>query len=142
VLLDAYERYHLPLAITEVHLGDRVEEQIRWAAEAWNGAVRSREVGIPCLGVTFWALLGSYFWNALLTVDNGHYESGVFEVLRGEPHPTELAELVRQCARGEVLSHPALAELGWWHQPGRIQYDLESNSLPPEDIVPSPFIAA
>ncbi len=126
VLRKAHERYSLPLAITEVHLGDRAEEQIRWAAEAWNGAVRIRDAGVPCRAVTFWALLGSYFWNTLVTTDNGHYEPGVFEMLRGEPQPTGLAELVRQCARGETPCHPALTELGWWHQPGRIQYDIEA----------------
>jgi dTDP-4-dehydrorhamnose reductase len=126
VLLEAHERYGLPLAITEVHLGDRVEEQIRWAAEAWNGAARARDAAVSCRAVTFWALLGSYFWNELVTVENGHYEPGVFELLRSKPHPTALAELVRQCARGETVRHPALAEAGWWRQPGRIQYDIDA----------------
>ncbi len=143
VLLEAHERYHLPLAITEVHLGGGVEEQIRWAAEAWNAAVRARDRGVRCRAVTFWALLGSYFWNALVTDDNGHYEAGVFEIRRGRPHATELAELVRQCAQGEAPFHPALSELGWWHQPDRIRYDLEAELQSEVNISPlSPTIAA
>jgi beta-glucosidase/6-phospho-beta-glucosidase/beta-galactosidase len=125
VLLETYARYQLPIAITEVHLGDRVEEQIRWAAEAWTEALRARDDGVSCRAVTFWALLGSYFWNSLVTAENGHYEPGVFEVLRGKPEPTALAELVRQCARGEGLHHPALEQPGWWQQPSRIHYDVD-----------------
>ncbi len=125
-LLEAYGRYRLPVAITEVHLGDRVEEQIRWAVEAWDGALRARAAGVDCRAVTFWALLGSYFWNALLTTENGHYEPGVFEVLRGKPNPTALAEVVRQCARGESPRHPALAEPGWWQRDERIQYEVRA----------------
>ncbi len=126
LLCDAHARYHAPVAITEVHLGDRVEEQIRWAAEAWNGANHARAAGACCTAVTFWALLGSYFWNGLVTADNGHYEPGVFNLASGAPVPTALAEIVRQCARGERLTHPALAEPGWWQQPWRIQFDAEA----------------
>jgi dTDP-4-dehydrorhamnose reductase len=133
VLLDAHDRYGLPVAITEVHLGDRVEEQIRWASEAWNAARRAQRAGVACASVTFWALLGSYFWNALVTEDNGHYEQGVFDMSTGSPLPTALAEIVRQCARGESPHHPALLESGWWRQPGRIHYA----PCPEDDLVPA-----
>ena len=126
ILLEADQRYRLPVAITEVHLGDRVEEQIRWAAEAWNGALRAQQAGVECRAVTFWALLGSYFWNALVTADNGHYEAGVFDARDGNPTPTELAEIVRQCARGDILCHPTLSEPGWWERSSRMRYDLEA----------------
>ena len=123
---EAQARYGLPVAITEVHLGDRVEEQIRWAAEAWAGA---RETG--CLAMTFWALLGSYFWSALVTRDNGNYEPGVFDLSSfepstGAPSPTALAEIVRQCAAGAPLTHPALAQPGWWQRSCRIQYEPDA----------------
>ena len=122
VLLEAHRRYGLPVAITEVHLGDRVDEQIRWAAEAWHAARRAQAAGVTCVAVTFWALLGSYFWNQLVTADNGHYEPGVFDLRSGEPVPTALADLVRQCALGEPLWHEALEDAGWWHQPDRIHH--------------------
>lgn len=126
ILTEAAQRYNLPVAITEVHLGDRVEEQIRWAAEAWTGAMRARQAGVECVAFTFWALLGSYFWSGLVTADNGDYEPGVFDLRSGEPTETAMAEIVRQCARGEQLGHPAISELGWWQQPNRIQYDPEA----------------
>lgn len=122
ILVEAYERYHLPVAITEVHLGDMVDQQIRWAVEGWKGAQRAQLAGVECRAVTFWALLGSYFWNSLVTAHNGHYESGVFDMRSGTPAATDLAEVVRQCARGDNPSHPALQESGWWHKSSRIQY--------------------
>lgn len=120
LLFEADARFGLPTAITEVHLGDRVEEQIRWAVEAWNGAIRAREAGVQCLAVTFWALLGSFFWSSLVTRDNGHYEPGVFDLSRGDVRETPLAQLVRQLARGEVPQHPEPGDAGWWHRPDRL----------------------
>ncbi len=126
ILREAHRRYQLPVALTEVHLGDSVEQQIRWVCQAWREASRVREAAVPCQAVTFWALLGSYFWNALVTTDNGHYEPGVFDLRYGKPNPTELAKIVRQCASGDNPDHPFLCEPGWWHRSNRIQYQLES----------------
>ena len=131
VLREAHHRYGLPVAITEVHLGDRVDEQIRWAAEAWHAACRAQVSGATCVAVTFCALLGSYFWNQLVTGDNGHYEPGVFDMRSGAPLPTVMAELVRQCALGQPLHQQALEEAGWWHQPGRVQYALTAEADAP-----------
>src|SRR6185312_7042583 len=55
----AWNRYHVPVAITEVHLGCTVEQQIRWLAEIWEGAMRARDAGVECVALTVWALLGS-----------------------------------------------------------------------------------
>ncbi len=117
----AAERYGLPVAITEVHLGDCVEEQIRWAAEAWQGALAA-----GCMAVTFWALLGSYFWSGLVTRDNGDYEPGAFDMRSGQPQATDLAGFVRECARGRTPVHQALRDSGWWQRPCRIQYDPDA----------------
>ncbi len=116
ILEEAFYRYSLPVALTEVHLGAEIGEQIRWVATAWHDTLRARQEGIPCAGFTFWALLGSYFWDNLVTFDNGHYESGVFDLRSGQPEPTPLVAMVEQCARGASLEHPALSEEGWWMQ--------------------------
>ncbi len=120
ILHEAHNRYRLPVAVTEVHLGDELTEQIRWVADAWHGTLRAQASGVPVKAFTFWSLLGAYFWNALVTHDNGYYEPGVFALRSGRPEPTELAELVRQCVRGEPIQHPALAEPGWWTRAVRI----------------------
>jgi dTDP-4-dehydrorhamnose reductase len=120
LLVDAWRRYEIPVAITEVHLGGPVEDQIRWLASAWDGMVRARAQGANCVALTLWALLGSFYWNQLVTCDNGHYEPGVFDVSGGTPVRTELASVVSQIARGEAPSHSALSRLGWWQHNSRI----------------------
>ena len=125
LLFEADARFGLPTAITEVHLGDCPDEQIRWAVEAWNGAIRAREAGVQCLAITFWALLGSFFWSSLVTRENGHYEPGLFDLSRGDVRPTALAHLVQELAGGEPPQHAAMADAGWWHQPGRLIHCAE-----------------
>ena len=129
ILAEAHRRYGLPIAITEVHLGDAVEEQIRWAAEAWAAAQQARARGIGCQAMTFWALMGSYFWNSLVTADNGHYEPGVFDLRFGEPRPTALADVIRQLSRGEAPRHPALGAPGWWRKASRVLFDGEAEKV-------------
>ncbi len=121
LLTEAWERYRIPVAITEVHLGsDNVADQIRWAAEAWLGAQAARNAGVDCRAMTFWALLGSYFWDSLVRHDNGHYEAGLFDVRGGVPVRTELADFAEQLITGKLPEHPALDVQGWWHQPSRL----------------------
>ena len=93
--LEAWRRYGLPLAATEVHLGCTREEQLRWLKEIWDAALRLRARGADVRAVTAWALLGSYDWDSLLTRRRGHYETGAFDVRdaaaaadRGGPHGT------------------------------------------------------
>jgi beta-glucosidase/6-phospho-beta-glucosidase/beta-galactosidase len=127
LVTEAWERYRIPVALTEVHLGAPVREQIRWAQEAWAGAAEARRSGVQCVALTFWALLGSYYWNSLVTRENGHYEGGVFDVSGGHPVPTGLAEVVTQMAHGNPPQHPELAHPGWWREPSRICFPCEDN---------------
>jgi beta-glucosidase/6-phospho-beta-glucosidase/beta-galactosidase len=128
VLLDAWNRYHIPVAISEVHLGGSSDDQIRWAAEAWEGVMNARKHGASCSAMTFWALLGSFYWDKLVTCENGHYEHGAFELRDGKPAPTELAGLIREIAAGSPPRHPALAEQGWWRSEDRFSFGI-SDSL-------------
>ena len=125
ILEEAWERYRRPLAITEVHLGGTVDQQVRWAAEAWNSLLDVRDQGADCVAITFWALLGSYFWNCLVTEDNGHYEPGVFDISSGQLAPTPLAELVYDLASGRGLPNHALATPAWWRDAGRFCFTCE-----------------
>jgi dTDP-4-dehydrorhamnose reductase len=122
LLLEAWRRYGIPVAITEVHLGGPVHEQIRWLAEAWNGVDYARRQGADCIALTIWAMLGSFYWNALVTCENGHYEPGVFDVRSGRPLATELAEVVAQMAKGKPPSHISLKQPGWWRDDSRILF--------------------
>jgi beta-glucosidase/6-phospho-beta-glucosidase/beta-galactosidase len=122
LLSEVWNRYGIPVAITEVHLGCSVDEQIRWMVESWKGAMQARRQGVECVALTAWALLGSYYWNELVTRENGHYEPGVFDVRSGEPVATELAQIVSQIAAGRTPQHPALLHSGWWRQSSRLCY--------------------
>lgn len=122
-LEEAWERYRLPLAITEAHLGCTREEQLRWLREVWDGASDLRSSGADVRAVTAWALLGAFEWDSLLTRREGHYEPGVFDVRAGgSPRPTALARLARALAGGEPFAHPALDAPGWWRRSSRLLY--------------------
>ena len=122
LLIEAWKRYKIPVSITEVHLGGSVDEQIRWMVESWKGAMQARQQGCQCVALTAWALLGSYYWNQLVTKENGHYEPGVFDVRSGEPVATDLALIVAQIADRRVPQHSVLMHPGWWHQSSRLCY--------------------
>jgi len=121
-LWETWSRYGIPVAITEVHLGGDVEEQIRWLAGAWEEAQRARADGVQCVALTVWALMGSYYWNQLVTCENGHYEPGVFDVQHDKPVKTELAKVVEQIAAGHAPRHRALDSAGWWLSEQRVHF--------------------
>jgi len=122
LLKETWERYKLPVAITEAHLGCTREEQLRWIKEVWEGAESLREEGADVHAVTAWSLLGAFDWNSLLTRDAGHYEPGVFDLRSPLPRPTAIAGLLRELAAGQAPTHPVLDAPGWWHRLTRLQY--------------------
>jgi dTDP-4-dehydrorhamnose reductase len=122
LLQQAWDRYRLPLAVTEVHLHAPREDQLRWLAETWLAAVAARNVGVDVRAVTVWALLGSYDWDCLLTRSRGHYEPGAFEVRGGTLRPTAVARLAAQLTGGADPAHPVLSGVGWWRRPARLLY--------------------
>lgn len=119
-LREAWLRYGTTLAVTEVHNGCTREEQLRWAAEAWDCALALRAEGVDIRAVTAWSLLGSHGWNTLLTAP-GAYEPGVFDTAAGTPRPTALAALWRGAPAG-AARHPVSAEPGWWRRPERLLF--------------------
>lgn len=121
-LREAWDRYRLPMAITEVHLGCSREEQMRWLHQAWNTAVQARAEGMDLRALTIWAALGTYDWDSLVTREAGHYEPGLFDVRGGTPRPTALATLARQLGRGQAPDHPVLEGPGWWQRELRLVY--------------------
>ncbi len=122
MLLQAWERYKLPVAITEAHLGGSEEDQVRWLAEVWEGANAARRAGADVHAVTVWALLGLWNWCNLCTQDVNSYEPGVFDTPNGELRETPLASLMRQMARGDALKADVLTDQGWWRRQDRFTY--------------------
>ena len=104
ILTEAWNRYKIPVAITECHLGGGQEgDPVRWLAEVWAEAQQARARGADVAAVTVWSLLGSWDWCSLVTCDNGVYEPGVFDIRSGHPVPTPVAAAVRQLAQGQPL---------------------------------------
>jgi dTDP-4-dehydrorhamnose reductase len=119
MLEEAWARYHLPMAITEAHLGCTREQQMRWLMDAWRGAQEARASGVDVRAVTTWAMLGSWDWDSLATVPAGHYEPGAFDIRSGQPRPTAVAQVVCDLAAGRAPTHPALDGPGWWRRTTR-----------------------
>jgi dTDP-4-dehydrorhamnose reductase len=122
LLAEAWERYRLPLAVTEAHIGASREDQMRWLLEIWQAARNARQRGVDIRAVTVWALLGSYDWNCLVTACNGYYEPGPFDVRSPVPRPTAVAALVKELGAGLQPTHPVLKGQGWWRRPVRFLY--------------------
>jgi dTDP-4-dehydrorhamnose reductase len=131
LLREAWDRFGLPVALTEVHNGSSREEQMRWFVEVWQAAHDARAQGVDIRAVTAWALLGSYDWNSMVTRHSGHYEVGVFDLRSGEPRPTAMAHLLKELSQGDAPGHPILSAPGWWRRPDRLVYGVR-NTEPEE----------
>jgi dTDP-4-dehydrorhamnose reductase len=115
LLAEAWNRYQIPIAITEVQLACTREEQLRWFKEVWDSCYPHNAAGAQVVAVTAWSLLGAYDWNSLVTRNEGHYESGAFDV-SGNVRPTALAKLLSSVGATGTFEHPLLDEKGWWHR--------------------------
>lgn len=133
-LQEAWQRYHLPVAVTEAHNGCTREEQLRWLDDVWQGARGARAAGADVRAVTAWSLLGAFDWDQMVTQDRGHYEPGVFDLRPpdGQPRPTAIAHMVRALASEGEHAHPVLAEPGWWRQPDRLYHPTEPGASVPQ----------
>jgi dTDP-4-dehydrorhamnose reductase len=112
---ETWERYKLPIAITEVHLNCTREEQMRWFKEIWDEANQLSQQRINLKAVTAWSLLGAYDWNSLLTESNYHYETGVFDIRNNKLRPTAAVKLIKSLNENNDYQHPLLEQKGWWH---------------------------
>ncbi len=118
---EAWQRYRLPIAITEVHNGCTREEQMRWMRDAWQDAQAARAAGVDVRAVTAWSLFGASGWNTLLTAP-GRYEPGVYDGRGGALRPTAMVPLLQALARGKPPAHPAMAGQGWWRRDLRVTF--------------------
>ncbi|MEO6357860.1 MAG: family 1 glycosylhydrolase, partial [Ferruginibacter sp.] len=122
LLREVWERYQIPIAITEVHLHCSREEQLRWLKEVYDTARALKYAGIDIIAVTVWALLGSYGWDKLLTSFPGTYETGVFDTSGNKIRPTALKELIN-CLTNNTSDLDHIAALsGWWKSNERYFY--------------------
>jgi dTDP-4-dehydrorhamnose reductase len=129
-LQETWERYGIPIAITEVHHGCTRDEQVRWLHQVWTEAEAARRDGVDVRAVTLWALFGMMDWRSLLTRREGAYDVGGFDTRGEAPRPTLLAKTAAQLGRGERIDHPVLDLPGWWKRPGRTHARPSYHMLP------------
>lgn len=122
LLRETWQRYQLPLAVTEAHLACTREHQLRWLDEVWHAALRLRREGADVRAVTAWSAYGAWDWSSLLTRTDGNYESGLFDARGRRPRPTALAAMVRSIATHGSFDHPVLHSPGWWRSERRLTY--------------------
>jgi dTDP-4-dehydrorhamnose reductase len=115
ILEEAWQRYGIAVALTEVHAGCTREDQLRWFEAAWRAAALARSRGIDVRAVTMWSLLGAFDWNSLVTRDDKMYEVGAFDVRSAPPRPTALATLASALAAGTAVE-PLARQPGWWQR--------------------------
>lgn len=129
-LKETWDRYGIPIAITEVHHGCTRDEQVRWLHQVWTEAETARGSGVDVRAVTLWAMFGMVDWRSLLTRREGAYDVGGFDTRGETPRPTLLAKTAAQLGRGETIDHPVLDLPGWWRRPGR------THARPGYDMLP------
>ncbi len=134
LLDEVWDRYHLPVVISEVHVGCTREEQVRWLLEAWDAAHLARQDGADVRAVTVWGAFGLFGWDRLVVRRGGTYEPGLFDVRGPTPRPTALAKVAKALARGEKPDVP-YGGAGWWRRPtrtfGREPIDVPMPGFPP-----------
>jgi dTDP-4-dehydrorhamnose reductase len=116
LLKEAWERYKIPIAITENHLSCTREEQMRWFKETWEDCCNLKNEGVDIIAVTVWSLLGAFDWNSLLTCTNSYYESGAFDIKNKKIRITALGKMVKAIATTGEYHHPLLEIKGWWNK--------------------------
>jgi len=124
VIDSAWARYRTPVALTEVHLGCTEDEQARWLLEAWRAASAAKAGGADVRAITLWSMFGAYDWNSLVTVANGHYEPGAFDIRAASPRSTVLADVARCLSSSPEACHPLESAPGWWRRPERLLHPV------------------
>ncbi len=130
LLKEAWNRYHLTLAITEVHMNCGREHQLRWLKQIWDVVCNLKMGGIDIKAVTAWSLLGSYGWNSLLTGNMNHYEPGVFVIRNGKPYETAVAKMLRSLSINKQYHHPLVEQPGWWETDSRFIHSKDKTGIP------------
>lgn len=142
LLREASDRYDLPVAVTEAHLGCTREEQLRWLGEVWNAAQTLRDEDRDIRAVTAWSLLGAFDWDSLLTTENGRYEPGAFDLRSDPPRPTAVARMIQDLAHNGSAAHPVLQSPGWWRRDIRLHPSIAAQSrsgCPSDDVCAEGF---
>lgn len=128
-LAEAYDRYSIPVALTECHNACTREEQMRWLRDAWDSCEELNASNRDIRAVTVWTLMGARGWSSLLTETMDHFEGGVFDPRSGVLRPTGLAETLSALTDSRPLP-AATSGPGWWQREDRLKYAPASIARP------------
>lgn len=133
IMKEVWDRYRLPVAVTEAHLHCAREEQMKWFKEIFDQSTELLEEGVTLLAVTNWSMLGAYGWNKLLTTEQGDYERGAFDVSAGYIRPTAMASMIQTIIETGEFHSPLLNSPGWWRSPLRFFSERNTHSFEDSD---------
>ncbi|NEX60302.1 family 1 glycosylhydrolase [Noviherbaspirillum galbum] len=124
-LREVWERYRLPIVVTEAHHGGARDDQLRWLTQIWQASLKLREEGADIRAVTIWSMFGCVDWNTLLLCKDGFYESGAFDARCTPPRLTALGKAAASLAKTGSFDHPVLDGIGWWQREDRYFFTPE-----------------
>jgi dTDP-4-dehydrorhamnose reductase len=116
LLRDAWRRFGLPMALSEVHVIGSERERVRWLLQRHDDVLALRSEGVAIAALGAWAAFGMLDWNSLLRERRGCAEDGIYTCAGPgrEPEWTAVADAVRGLASGVRL--PAANDPGWWER--------------------------
>ena len=125
ILIEAWNRYGLPLAVTEVHNKGYRESQMRWLNQIWKAATDVREKGVDIESVTAGNIFGSFEAN--------QYTPGVFDLRNPMrvPQATALSELVKDLSLKGKSDSPLLKRPGEWKTQRRVIWATQPGAFSP-----------
>ncbi|HEX8269822.1 MAG TPA: family 1 glycosylhydrolase [Flavobacterium sp.] len=119
LMKELWERFHIPIAVTEAHMHCSREGQMKWFLEIYESACKLQQEGVVIPAVTAWSVLGAYGWNKLLVSPEMEYERGIFDVSSGKRRPTAMAGVITTLAQTGSFSSHVLNGDGWWKTDAR-----------------------
>ncbi|MGE3609015.1 MAG: family 1 glycosylhydrolase [Bacteriovoracaceae bacterium] len=133
ILEETWNRYNIPIVVTEVHTRGHRETQMRWIKYVWEEIQAAKTNGAIINAMTIWSFLGTYDWHNLCTNNDGFYEPGVFDLRNPNKQPaqTAISKLIKQLNLEEDTSSPILEVDGDWTSARRMLWNIPSGAYTP-----------
>jgi dTDP-4-dehydrorhamnose reductase len=117
---EAWRRFGIPMALTEAYLSCTEDEQVRWLKHVCGDIDAVRHQGVDVRSIAFWALLGEFGWNKLVTsIGDAEYEPGAFDIRHEPIRETLTATFIREFTRGVRQEEEWIKQPGWWQREDR-----------------------
>ena len=103
---DYWEKYHIPLMVTETSAGGGDGDKVAWLEKSVGDVRRLRAEGFPMVGYTWWPVVDHLDWDGALLHQTGHiHPVGIYRLERGpggklERHPTGLRDAYKALIDG------------------------------------------